>query len=289
MISLAQTHTRMPHLDLEQLLSFHFALDSLEIDGAYYDIFDAIKLEVLYKFEQLSLARFSFDEQMDRDIKIALMRLARSHRKPSSLQACLPNARANRALSYLISSGYLFLENSLEKKPKPKSKHQKLPRHQRNKRIEHKLHFKDGFSRFWFSFIEPNLALLKNKQFELVLERIRLGFDHFCSLGFERLCAELLLKELDIAAVQSLWVDRVEIDMFGITSRGVVVAEAKYKEHKMCKNILSELERKCALLGFRPSLMALFSKSGFSKELLRLKGPELLLFELKDFSRLLNE
>ena len=69
----------------------------------------------------------------------------------------------------------------------------------------------------------------------------------------------------------------------------IIVGEAKYKERKVCKNVLNLLLYKCTKLGIEPDIIALFSKSGFSKELLSLRDERVRLYEIKDFEELINE
>lgn len=61
--------------------------------------------------------------------------------------------------------------------------------------------FNDNFTRFWFYFIEPNLALLKNGEKAALMEIIRREFDSYAGFGFELLCRELLAFRLDRKSV----------------------------------------------------------------------------------------
>ena len=120
---------------------------------------------------------------------------------------------------------------------------------------------------------------------------IRAGFDEYASLGYEMLCGELMAKKFGIQGIllSSFWKKDVEIDMLFKIDDKIIVGEAKYKERKVCKNVLNLLLYKCAKLGIAPDIIALFSKSGFSKELLSLKDERVRLYEIKDFEELINE
>ncbi|WP_297576530.1 DUF234 domain-containing protein [uncultured Campylobacter sp.] len=181
------------------------------------------------------------------------------------------------------------IEKSKEEKPKPKRKNEKLKRELRRYIVHDKVHFRSNFARFWFRFVEPNLELLKAGKFELVLDMIRDDFDNYASLAFELLSAELLKKSLSIKGeISSFWTNHEEIDLFWQDSSGNIgVAEAKYKDRKVCKNILTLLEKKCHKIGLTPQTYALFSRSGFSKELLK-QREDVLLFDIEDFRLLLN-
>jgi len=71
-------------------------------------------------------------------------------------------------------------------------------------------------------------------------------------------------------------------------SKKIILAECKYKERKICKNELTKLQQKAQYSGIKVDVYALFSKSGFSKELLSMKSDNLLLFELNDLETLLQ-
>ena len=136
-------------------------------------------------------------------------------------------------------------------------------------------------------FIKPNLKLIKNGGKDKVLELIRHEFYGYCGLGFEMLCREFLAKKFQIDRSRSLWVNNIEIDIFGVKNGKIIVAEAKFKEHKVCKNLVNLLYKKCLKLTFTPEILVIFSKSGFSKELIGLKSDKILLFEINEFKELL--
>jgi hypothetical protein len=55
----------------------------------------------------------------------------------------------------------------------------------------------------------------------------------------------------------------------------------------VCKSELSKLKQKAEVSNLNVDIYALFSKNGFSKELLNGNRDNLLLFDLNDFERLL--
>ena len=180
------------------------------------------------------------------------------------------------------------IEKTLEK-PRVKSKYQKAKKLPERDKAQDKVVFNDNFTRFWFYFIEPNLALLKNGEKGVLMEIIRREFDSYAGFGFELLCRELLAFRLgtEPARVRSLWAKNIEIDIFLSIEGHIIVGEAKFKEHKICKNVVNLLLKKCERLGFVPDAVALFSKSGFSNEVGRLKNERILLFDLENFEELL--
>ncbi len=59
------------------------------------------------------------------------------------------------------------------------------------------------------------------------------------------------------------------------------MGECKYKDRTVCKNELTKLKQKVAESNIKVDVYALFSKFGFSKELLQMSDEKLLLFDLK--------
>ncbi len=277
----------MKHLGIAEVIKFHLVFDDFLLKGSYYDVFEAIRAEILDDYKNL-MARFYFDEDSDEAIKMALIKLARSDRKKFSVNKILPQNMTNRVYAKLFSKDFLVLEKSQEK-PRVKNKRQILKKSERAYKIEDKIHFNSHFSRFWFRFIEPNLSLLKEGRSEEILELIRREFDEYASLGFELLSGELMAKKLGFNGIllSSFWSKNIELDMLFSINGKIIVGEAKYKERKICKNVLNLVLHKCERLGIKPDIVALFSKSGFSNELLSLKDERLRLYEIKDYEELL--
>ena len=277
----------MKHLGIAEVIKFHLVFDDFLLKGSYYDVFEAIRAEILDDYKNL-MARFYFDEDSDEAIKMALIKLARSDRKKFSVNKILPQSMTNRVYAKLFSNDFLVLEKSQEK-PRVKNKRQILKKSERAYKIEDKIHFNSHFSRFWFRFIEPNLSLLKEGRSEEILELIRREFDEYASLGFELLSGELMAKKLGLDGIllSSFWSKNIELDMLFSINGKIIVGEAKYKERKICKNVLNLVLHKCERLGIKPDIVALFSKSGFSNELLGLKDERLRLYEIKDYEELL--
>lgn len=280
--TLNSIYKRMPHLDIDELIRFYFVFDSFEIENSYYDIFEAISKEILPRAFDISLSL-----NLSNDERSILVRLAKSDRKYFRAYNSMLKINASRAYAKLLSGGWINIEPTFEIRPKLK-KGQKLPRYERRKLIQDKLHFSTNFLRFFFYFIEPNLKLINLGRNEDVMNIIMREFDIFCSLGFERLSCTLMAKKLGLNKMpQSLWVDKIEIDVFGFCEFGSIVAEVKYRGRKVCKSVLSQLEHKCKILGINPYLFAIISSSGFSKELLRFKSERVRLYDLEDFKELI--
>jgi len=186
----------------------------------------------------------------------------------------------------LVSLKILRVEHSRESPLRNHPKH-KLPKDQRAYRIQDKLRFAQPFMRFWFGFVmyyKKDLVLGRGTKF---LENFEKHYERLRSLVYEQLCDDLLLKYYEnkepIISSGSYWNIYSEFDILAVTkSKKIILGECKYKDRTVCKNELTKLKQKSAESGLKVDIYALFSKSGFSKELLGMKDENLLLFDLND-------
>lgn len=190
-----------------------------------------------------------------------------------------------RALFKSLFEKKIIRKEFSREKPKREHKKQLIKKSLRRYKIQDKIHFTSNFTRFWFTFISTSNPLS--------IDKITSNLDVFISLCFEELSNELLINKLKRENVQnfgSYWDKDIEIDLLIEDINGALIAgEVKWKNHKICKNILNKLKNKCTKSGLDVKYFALFSKSGFSKELLNQnqKDNNLLLFDLKSFEELI--
>jgi hypothetical protein len=206
-------------------------------------------------------------------------------------KAKLSESAGEKIVDELVSLDILKVEYSRESPLRTHPKH-KLPKEQRAYRIQDKLRFTQPFMRFWFGFVtyfRKELALGGGEKF---LENFEQHYERLRSLVYEQLCDDLLLKYYEdkesIISSGSYWNIYSEFDILAVTkSKKIILGECKYKDRTVCKNELTKLKQKAAESGLKVDVYALFSKSGFSKELLGMKDENLLLFDLNDLKVLL--
>lgn len=223
-----------------------------------------------------------------------LTAIARGDRRTHSAfkRAHVSESVGDEAIEYLCRSGLLILEPSREGPPEKAYPSQKLKKEIIQHQISDKLHFTTPFLRFWFAFVVPLRRSIEKGDYAELLQRFesrRLGFS---SLVFETLSIEVLkqaCKTKDIVEISSYWDRQVEIDILAKErSEDLIVAECKYTNTKVNKTELTRLKEKCQLAGIVAETTALFSKRGFSQELLSLQDEKLLLCSLDDFKILLH-
>lgn len=210
-------------------------------------------------------------------------------------KAKLSESVGEKIVAELVNLGVLRVEYSRETPLKSHPKN-KLKKDQRAYRIQDKLRFKQPFLRFWFGFVayfENELLLGGGKKF---LENFEQHYERLRSLIYEQLCDDLLLQHYadksPLISSGSYWNIYSEFDILSVTKdKKIILGECKYKDRTVCKSELTKLKQKAAESGIRVDVYALFSKSGFSKELLgiksKLKNESLLLFDLEDLKVLI--
>ncbi|RUM68527.1 MAG: hypothetical protein DSZ08_07970 [Sulfurovum sp.] len=201
-------------------------------------------------------------------------------------KAKLSQSIGERIVEELLSLGILSLEHSRENPLRTHPK-QKLKKEQRSYRIQDKLRFTQPFMRFWFGFVVYYKEDLRLGKGEAFLENFKKHDERLRSLVYEQLSNDLLIhyyaNKSPIISAGSYWNIYSEFDILAVNKeKKIILGECKYKERNVCKNELTKLKQKALESGIKVDIYALFSKSGFSKELLQMQSNTLLLFDLDD-------
>lgn len=264
-------------------MEFYFVFEGLEFSKKYADIMQAIKSEIFERIDEIE----SIFGTLNYNENGILLRLANSSRKLNKMY----DPRFKSSLNSLLKTNFIKLEKTHEIAPVALSG-QRLSRELRRYQVSDKIHFSKNFYHFYFKFIKPNLNIIKNgdeSEKNALLKEIQNKLESYYSLPFELICAKFLCLKLGLESTQisSYWDKNNEIDIFINCPKIRLAGEVKYKAHKVCKSLLSELEAKCENIGFTPQFYALFSRYGFSKELENSKAKNVLLFEPNDFKEVL--
>jgi len=206
-------------------------------------------------------------------------------------KAKLSESVGEKIVEELVSLGILQVEKSRETPLRTHPKN-KLPKDLRAYRIQDKLRFVQPFMRFWFGFVTYYRKELLLGRGEKFLENFKNHYERLRSLVYEQLCNDLLLEyyihKEEIISSGSYWNIYSEFDILALTkSKKIILGECKYKDRTVCKNELTKLKQKAAESAIKVDVYVLFSKSGFSKELLGMENKNLLLFDLNDLEILL--
>lgn len=140
---------------------------------------------------------------------------------------------------------------------------------------------KDNFFRFWFCYVLPYKSQLELGNTNYVRKKIAENFNSFISPVYEQLCIEYLLKNYEILKCGRHWDKDLEIDAIGIGKDYIILAECKYSNKKVGIDILEQLKQKASRLNSNLAVKhyILFSKSGFTDELKKIKSDEVILVD----------
>ena len=281
---------------MEQAVEYFSILGGIEenITLDFFDnIFSMVESNFVNDFQKFqSLVSPSY--LLESPYREVLIAVARGDGKFYSVlrKAKLSEGLGEKIIEELIGLNILYIEHTREQPLKIHPKH-KLKKELRSYRVQDKLRFVQPFMRFWFGFVTYyRKGLIEGKgadflgNFENHYERLR-------TLIYEQLCDDMLLKYYEpstpLLSSGSYWDQHSEFDILAITStKKLILGECKYKDRKICKNELNKLKDKALQSGIAVDVYALFSKSGFSNELLSIKDEKLLLFDLNDLKRLVN-
>jgi len=294
---------------IDQFRSFYFRNypDDMEIQIDYFAVFGGLGWDIdtskpiIELIEEVILENFDILNEKIQELimsdnknKRLLQALAIGDRRIFSAfnRAGLNNANGGAALNYLQEKGLIQIEYSREEPARSLNPNGKLKREVARHRISHKVLFSHPFVRFWFYFIAPRIREIKEGNFDTVTKELEQKLNSYTSLVFEELSEVLLnynLRESQILSSGSYWDAKVEIDILTITEdEKTFVAECKWKNHKVTKKEFHKLLEKCEILDIKPTQIVLFSKRGFSKELVSMQDKTLALYSCEDFSALVK-
>lgn len=263
--------------------------EHLELDF-FDDLESIIRFNFVDKYKELSYL-ISPSYLLDEPYRNILTSTARGDGRVSNIfrKARVGDTLGMTILEELINLDIIAFEESREA-PLKKYPNQKLEKSLRSYKIEAKVRFKTPFYRFWFGFVEPYAQDLSQKHSQQFFENFEKHFSRLSSLVFEQLSNELLNLHYNnqLQSMGSYWDKNSEFDILATTNDNkVILGECKYKNRRVCKSELSKLKQKAEVSGIKVDTYALFSKNGFSNELIHNSDKDLLLFELKDFKKLL--
>jgi len=261
----------------------------LEID--YFDDFFAVIEKHFVAHFTVYEALVSPSYLLDTPYRELLIAIASGDGKVHSAfrKAKLSNSVGDCLVDDLLKKNILRVEYSRESPLRTHPK-QKLKRDQRSYIIQNKLRFTQPFLRFWFGFVAPFSSSLKRGEKERFMKKFRQHYERLRSLVYEQLCTAVLLETYKekMLSTGGYWNIHSEFDIFLVTQKKkILLGECKYKERVVCKNELTKLKQKAKESNIRVEAYILFSKCGFSKELLGMSSKKLLLFDLKSLDILL--
>ncbi|MCF6309085.1 MAG: ATP-binding protein [Sulfurimonas sp.] len=131
---------------------------------------------------------------------------------------------------------------------------------------------KDNFFRFWFLYVLNYKSQLELDNTKFVLAKIKENFSGYVAKTYEDISIEYTLHKYELLKCGRWWNKNSEIDIVGVAEDYLVVGECKYSNKKVGVDILKSLKEKATQIELRLPIKKylLFSKSGFTKDLVQL-------------------
>ena len=287
---------RYPYFSLEHSIEYFSILGGIEdqeVELDYFEtIFEMLETHFVENFES-AVSWVSPSYLLSSPYREILSAVARGDAKYHKVvrKSKLSQPVGEEIIQSLVDLGILRREYSRETPLKSHPKH-KLKKEYRGYKIEDKLRFIHPFLRFWFAFVSPYTEDLESKKSEAFLANFRQHYERLRSLVYEQLCDALLTqyyaKTTPLLSSGSYWNIHSEFDILAVTSKNtLILGECKYTDRHVCKKELTKLKAKALQSDMLVDCYVLFSKSGFSNELLALKQKDVLLFDLESLRVLL--
>ncbi|MBT8347922.1 MAG: hypothetical protein HKP62_00550, partial [Sulfurovum sp.] len=271
-------------MELEQAVEYFSILGGIgkNIELDYFDdVFSMVESNFVQNFSKFQTL-VSPSYILESPYREILMAVARGDGKLYSVlrKAKVSEALGEKIVQELVNLNVLKVEASRESPLRNHPKH-KLKKEQRSYRVQDKLRFVQPFMRFWFGFVTYYKKDLASGKGDAFLENFEKNYDRLRSLVYEQLCDALLVNYYEernpLISSGSFWNIYSEFDILAVSQdKKLILGECKYKDRKVCKNELTKLKAKAEESGIKVDVYALFSKSGFSNELLSIKDENLL-------------
>lgn len=153
----------------------------------------------------------------------------------------------------------------------------------------------DNFFDFWFRFIGPHVSDLERGYEGFVEDYVMVDLDRYVGRKFEDVCMEYLKErardDLRFTKIGRWWYRNEEIDIVALNEKDsrIYLGECKWSDRRVGTDLLLDLKEKAGKVrwrnGNREERYILFSRSGFTRELLKMEDHSLELVDLVDLER----
>ncbi len=150
----------------------------------------------------------------------------------------------------------------------------------------------DNFFRFWFQYIYPYKSDLEIERFDEVLRKLKENFKILEAMTYEKVSCEILWRLRDeifpFERIGKWWEKEKEIDIVGLNqkTKEVIFGEVKWSDKPVDVDVYKKLRKKSEFVDWmrknRKEYYILFSKSGFTKSMMRLAKEDGVFLVYKD-------
>lgn len=146
----------------------------------------------------------------------------------------------------------------------------------------------DKFTRFYFYYVLPNRSDIEEGKTGSVFNEFKDTEGHFISTIFEEIARDYVVKNKKYSKVGRWWYKEDEIDVVALSEKGnkLLLGECKWSRNPVSEKIYHKLKDKADRVRWknedRDLEYVLFSKSGFTDDILDIYDTKLTLVELDE-------
>ncbi|MCL2031770.1 MAG: ATP-binding protein [Methanomassiliicoccaceae archaeon] len=140
---------------------------------------------------------------------------------------------------------------------------------------------KDNMYRFWYRFVWDNIGLVESEHTHIYKEKVEPFIPDFMGHVFEDVCVQYLTRlnakgrlPFTFDSIGRWWggnpvtKKETEIDVVASSGNKMIVGECKWKSKETGVDVYRDLRNKAAMFADKDIYYFIFSKSGFTKELM---------------------
>ena len=244
-----------------------------------------IEEKVLNNYEPIhrSMTRYTHNNPVYHML-LSIVALGVEHEHDVFKKAKIGRDKGEDAIDYLEKKSLLKFDLSVEK-----------PLNESDGKSD-RVVFTLPFMRFWFGLISPNYKGISEGDFSEFMQKWQLLRDNFSILLSNLLIRELVKQSFaekfaddPIISIGSYYDKQTHIEILAKRKSGKMLAGAcKYSKKEAKINMLSSLKEKCQKVELDIEEYVLFSKNGFSSEVIQMQDREITLLSQEDISSLLD-
>lgn len=150
----------------------------------------------------------------------------------------------------------------------------------------------DNFFRFWFRYVYPYKSDLEIERYSEVLRKLKENFKILEAITYEKVSHEIIWRLRDkifpFERIGKWWDREKEIDIVGLNqqTKEIIFGEVKWSGKPIGVDVYKKLKEKSEFVNWmkknRKEYYILFSKSGFTKEMIKLAKEEKVFLVQKD-------
>ncbi len=215
---------------------------------------------------------------------LSIVALGVNHEHDAFKKAKIGRDRGEEAMDYLEKKSLLKFDLSVEK-----------PLKESDGKSDRVL-FELPFMRFWFAVISPNYKSISNGDFSEFTQNWHTLRDNFSILLSNQLVLDLVKQTVaekfaddPIVSIGSYYDKHVQIEILAKRRSGKILAgECKYSKEAAKINMLNSLKEKCQKAELNIADYVLFSKNGFSTEVVQIKDAYITLLSQSHLASLVD-